>query len=63
MFLECKTVVQLAIGLDLTTNQGLIRSDYLILRNMEMASRVLKENRKNLEGIHENDWFSGDGQR
>ena len=52
LFLEGKSVVQVAIGLDLTTDQALkIRSDYLVLRNMGMASRVLMENRKNLGRI------------
>ncbi len=49
LFLEGKSVVQVAIGLDLSTDQVLkIHSDYLILRNMGMASRALMENRKNL---------------
>ncbi len=49
LFLEGKSVVEVAIGLDLPTDQVLkIHSDYLILRNMGMASRVLTENRKNL---------------
>ena len=49
LFLEGKSVVQVAIGLDLTTDQALkIHSDYLVLRNMGLASRVLMENRKNL---------------
>ena len=49
LFQEGKSVVQVAIGLDLTTDQALkIHSDYLILRNMGLASRVLMENRKNL---------------
>ncbi len=49
LFLEGKSVVEVAIGLDIPTDQVLkIHSDYLILRNMGMASRVLTENRKNL---------------
>jgi transposase len=49
LFLEDKPVVQVAIELDLTTDQALkIRSDYLVLWNMGMASRVLMENRNNL---------------
>ncbi len=49
LFLEDKPVVQVAIELDLTTDQALkIRSDYLLLWNMGMASRVLMENRNNL---------------
>ena len=49
LFQEGKSVVQVATGLDLTTDQALkIRSDYLVLRNMGLASRVLMENRKNL---------------
>ena len=52
LFLEGKSIVQVAIGLDLPTDQVLkIHSDYLILQNMGMASRVLMENRKNLGGI------------
>ncbi len=47
--MEGKSVVEVAIGLDIPTDQVLkIHSDYLILRNMGMASRVLTENRKNL---------------
>ncbi len=49
LFLESKSIVEVAIGLDLPTDQVLkIHSDYLILQNMERASRVLTENRKNL---------------
>ena len=49
LFQEGKSVVQVTIGLDLTTDQALkIHSDYLVLRNMGLASRVLMENRKNL---------------
>ena len=49
LFLEGKSVVQVAIGLDLPTDQALkMHSDYLTLRNMGMASRVLMENRKDL---------------
>ncbi len=49
LFLDGKSVVEVAIGLDIPTDQVLkIHSDYLILRNMGMASRVLTENRKNL---------------
>ena len=52
LFLEGKSVVQVAIGLDLPTDQVLkIHSDYLVLRNMGLASRVLMENRKNLGHI------------
>ncbi len=50
LFLEGKSVVEVAIGLDLPTDQVLkIHSDYLILQNMERASRILTENRKNLD--------------
>ena len=49
LFLEGKSIVKVAIELDLPTDQVLkIHSDYLILQNMERASRVLTENRKNL---------------
>jgi transposase len=49
LFLEGKPVVKVAIELDLTTDQALkIQSDYMVLRNMGLASRVLIENRKNL---------------
>jgi hypothetical protein len=49
LFQEGRSVVQVTTGLDLTTDQALkIHSDYLVLRNMERASRVLMENRKNL---------------
>ena len=49
LFVEGKSLVQVAIGLDLTTDQVLkIHSDYLTLRNMGKASRVLMENRKSL---------------
>ncbi len=50
LFLEGKSIVKVAIELDLPTDQVLkIHSDYLILQNMERASRVLTENRKNLD--------------
>jgi hypothetical protein len=49
LFLEGKSIVQVAIGLDLPPEQALkMHSDYLTLRNMGLASRVLMENRKNL---------------
>jgi transposase len=49
LFLEGKSVVQVTTGLDLTTDQALkIQSDYLLLRNMGLASRVLMEHRKDL---------------
>ncbi len=49
LFLEGKSIVKVAIELDLPTDQVLkIHSDYLILQNMERASRILTENRKNL---------------
>ena len=49
LFLEGKSVVQVAIGLDPPPEQILkMRSDYLVLRNMGLASRVLMENRRNL---------------
>ena len=47
--MEGKSIVQVAIGLDLPTDPVLkIHSDYLILQNMEKASRLLTENKKNL---------------
>ena len=47
LFLEGKSVVQVAIGLDLTTDQALkIQSDYMVLSNMGLASRILMENRE-----------------
>ncbi len=50
LFLDGKSVVKVAIELDLTTDQVLkIHSDYLILQNMERVSRILTENRKNLD--------------
>jgi hypothetical protein len=50
LFLEGKSIVKVAIELDLPTDNILkIHSDYLILQNMERASRVLTENRKNLD--------------
>ena len=49
LFQEGKSVVQVTTGLDLTTDQALkIQSDYLLLRNMGLVSRVLMENRKDL---------------
>src|SRR4051812_47293467 len=49
LFQEGKSVVKVTTELDLTTDQALkIQSDYLTLRNMGKASRVLMENRKNL---------------
>ncbi len=50
LFLEGKSIVKVAIELDLPTDQVLkIHFDYLILQNMEMFSHVLTENRKNLD--------------
>ena len=50
LFLEGKSIVQVAIMLDLPTDQALkIHSDYLMLQNMERVSRMLTENRKNLD--------------
>jgi hypothetical protein len=38
LFLECRSIVQVAIELDLATDQVLkLHSDYLILQNMEKA--------------------------
>jgi hypothetical protein len=49
LFQEGKSVVQVTTGLDLSTDQILkIHSDYLVLWNMGLASRILMENRKNL---------------
>jgi hypothetical protein len=49
LFLEGKSVVQVAIGLDLPPAEALkIHCDYQTLRNMGLASRILMENRKNL---------------
>jgi hypothetical protein len=49
LFQEGKSVVQVTTGLDLTTDQALkIQSDYLMLLNMGLASRILMENRKDL---------------
>lgn len=49
LFEEGKSVVEVTTGLDLTTEQALkIQSDYLVLRNMGLASRILMENRKDL---------------
>jgi hypothetical protein len=49
LFENGKSVVEVTTGLDLTTDQALkIQSDYLTLRNMGMASRILMEHRKNL---------------
>ena len=51
--MEGKSIVQVAIGLDLPTGQALkIRFDYLILQNIEKAACVLTENKKNLVGAH-----------
>ncbi len=49
LFEEGKSLVQVTTGLDLTTDQALkIQSDYMTLRNMGKASRVLMEHRKDL---------------
>jgi hypothetical protein len=49
LFQEGRSVVQVTTGLDLTTDQALkIHSDYLTLRNMGLAARVLMENRNSL---------------
>ena len=50
LFLEGKSLVKVAIELDLPTDQVLkVHSDYLVLQNMERASRILTENKKNLD--------------
>ena len=50
LFLEGKSIVQVAIMLDLPTDQILkVHSDYLMLQNMERVARILTENRKNLD--------------
>lgn len=50
LFSVGKTIVQVAIGLDLPTDQALkIHSDYLVLRNMRRTSQMLMENRKDLD--------------
>jgi hypothetical protein len=49
LFQEGKSVVQVTTGLDLTTDEALkIHSDYLTLRHMGKASRILMEHRKDL---------------
>jgi hypothetical protein len=49
-FWRGKSVVQVGIGIDLPTGQVLkIHFDCLVLQNMEKASCVLTENKKNLE--------------
>jgi hypothetical protein len=49
LFEEGKSVVQVTTGLDLTTDEALkIHSDYLTLRHMGKASRILMEHRKDL---------------
>ena len=49
LFEEGKSVVHVTTGLDLTTDQALkIQSDYLLLRNMGKASRLLMEHKKDL---------------
>ncbi len=57
LFLEGKSIVQVAIGLDLTTEQILkIHSDYLVLQNRGKIASILEENRNNpnrlLETLH-----------
>ena len=50
--MEGKSIVKVAIELDLPKDQVLkIHSDYLMLQNMEMVSRILTENRKNLDSF------------
>ncbi len=50
LFLDGKSIVQVAIMLDLPTDQALkVHSDYFTLQNMERVSRILTENRKNLD--------------
>ena len=52
-FWRGKSVVQVAIGIDLPTGQVLkIHFDCLILQNMEKASSVLTENKPNLVGAY-----------
>ena len=50
LFLGGKSVVEVAIERDLPTEQVLkVHSDYLTLQNMEKATRMLMENKKNLD--------------
>ncbi len=54
LFLEGKSIVQVAIGLDLTTEQILkIHSDYLVLQNRGGIVSMLDENRNNPNGLLE----------
>ena len=49
LFLRGRSIVRVAIGLDLPTEQALkVHADYLALRNMGRTSNVLMENRKDL---------------
>ena len=49
LFLKGRSIVQVAIGLDLPTDQILkVHADYLVLRNMGRTANVLMENRKDL---------------
>jgi hypothetical protein len=50
LFSKGRSIVQVAIGLDLPTEQVLkIHADYLVLRNMGRTSNVLMEKRKDLD--------------
>ena len=50
LFLKGRSIVQVAIGLDLPTEQILkVHADYLVLRNMGRTSNVLMEKRKDLD--------------
>ena len=49
LFLGGRSIVQVAIGLDLPMDQVMkVHADYLVLRNMGRTSNVLMENRKDL---------------
>ena len=50
LFLDGKSIVKVAIELDLPTDQALkTHFDYLVLQNMERVSQILMQNRKNLD--------------
>jgi hypothetical protein len=54
LFLEGKSIVHVAIELDLPTDQVLkIHSDYLTLQNRQEVVSILDENRNNLKGFLE----------
>jgi hypothetical protein len=65
LFLSGRSIVQVAIGLDLPTDQFLkVHADYLVLRSMGRTSNLLMENGKDLDAyLKLLDYVKGNGIR